>query len=255
MDSSTHSQPPRHWVIIPAAGVGRRMQSEVPKQYLQIGHQTVLKHTLSLFESDTRFAGVAIGVSEEDPYISLVLENGHEKLRTFIGGAERADTVLNGLKSETSASSDDWVWVHDAARPCLSKEDVDAIFMRLTELGSERDLPGLILASPIVDTIKYSHDGELVDKTIDRTTLWRAYTPQVFRYKTLMDALVKAQDSGLAITDESSAIEALGKKVSLLEGRQENIKITRPDDLAEARQTLFKQGRLGSSNQEDRELL
>lgn len=231
--SSTNSATPatsRFWVIIPAAGVGSRMQSDIPKQYLKIEKQSVLARSIQVFLSHPAFDQVFVGISGNDGYFELESISSNAKVQRFSGGAERCDTVLNGLDKIASVAADsDWVWVHDAARPCLSKSDINKLIAQLEILDAE--FSGAILAAKVVDTIKVSGDGKHVDGTSDRDKLWRALTPQVFRFSELRSALIECRKRGLQVTDESSALEHLGFKPMLVEGSDENLKITRPNDL------------------------
>ena len=202
----------------------------VPKQYLKIGQQSVLEITIQTFLSHPGFDVIHVGTSDNDEYFELEGVSSNKSVQRFRGGVERCDTVLNGLDHIAPFASDsDWVWVHDAARPCLSKEDIDNLIAQLET--QDLAISGAILAATVVDTIKVSEDGVHIDATADRNKLWRALTPQVFRFKELRDALIECQKRGLLVTDESSALEHVGKKSVLVEGSDENLKITRPSDL------------------------
>ena len=217
---------PQHWVVIPAAGIGSRMQADKPKQYLTLGDKTILEHTLQRFLDHSDFAGVVVALSAHDVYWhGLGIQ--HERLHTCIGGAERSDTVSAALQYLSSkANANDWVWVHDAARPLVTTSDIDAL-QEAIEACSE----GALLALPVVDTLKRSNAEGRSEATVDRRNFWRAQTPQVFRYASLCAALSSASQNGLLVTDEASAIEASGGRPCLVEGSERNIKITRPDDL------------------------
>ena len=237
---------PTFWVIIPAAGIGSRMQADKPKQYLHVESKTILEHTLECFLSHPEFNSVYVGISNEDAYFEeygLHLKQGVE---VFVGGKERADTVLNGLESLTDkAKDDDWVWVHDAARPCLSKKDLNVLLEELTQTQA-----GLVLGVPITDTLKRISNSSNVkalpeiESTVDRTGLWRAMTPQVFRYADLRAALEFCQKKGELVTDEASAIEKLGKRALMVQGSEQNIKVTLPADLGKVSDYL-EQNRFG----------
>lgn len=233
----------RFWVIIPAAGVGSRMNSEVPKQYLKIAQRSVLEHSVQAFLNHSRFELVYIGISDTDRYFESESLSSNNRVKRFEGGAERCDTVLNGLDAISAHASDlDWVWVHDAARPCLSSDDIDKL-IDCVDLADAQD-SGVILAAKVVDTIKSSGDGRHIDETPDRNALWRAFTPQVFRYAALRQALTECQKLGLKVTDEASAIEQLGGAPILIEGSDENLKITRPNDLRLANEILINKKQL-----------
>jgi len=231
-----YDQPsPKFWVIIPAAGIGSRMQSSLPKQYLNISTQSILEHSVHCFLSHPRFDSVAIGIAKDDPYFKLLELSENECAEVFEGGAERVNSVMNGLDFLAGrAKADDWVWVHDAARPCLSHEDIDAL---IASLPNAQD--GSLLAAPIYDTIKRANNQLQVGMTVDRSGLWRAMTPQVFSYSQLYDALTVCIKNEELITDEASAIEACGGHPLLVSGSEKNIKVTRPNDIELARQYIL----------------
>ncbi len=214
------------WAVVPAAGVGKRMNADRPKQYLELAGKTVIEHTLSRLLQAEVFAAVAVAISEEDPYWSELSIANHEKIITAAGGKERADSVLSGLHAiRTQATDDDWVLVHDAARPCITRADIHHLIESLIN-----DEVGGILALPCADTLK-NVQGKNILGTVDRSVIWRALTPQMFRYGTLKTALEHAVGNPV-ITDEASALELQGLQPKIVEGRPDNIKITRPEDLA-----------------------
>jgi len=214
------------WAVVPAAGVGKRMQADRPKQYLLLAGKTVLEQTLNrLLQADV-FSAIAVAVSKEDPYWPELECSKNKKVITAAGGKERADSVLSALKSlREQASDDDWVLVHDAARPCLTGTDIHFLIESL-----KNDDVGGILALSSHDTLK-NVDGINITETIDRRGIWRALTPQMFRYGMLKSAL-EAAEGNPAVTDEASALEMQGFQPKIVEGRPDNIKITRPEDLA-----------------------
>jgi 2-C-methyl-D-erythritol 4-phosphate cytidylyltransferase len=216
----------KFWAVVPAAGVGKRMNADRPKQYLELAGKTVIEHTLlRLIKADV-FTGVAVAISEEDPYWPELEVSTHEKIIVAAGGKERADSVLSALKSiRAMASDDDWVLVHDAARPCITGSDIHFLIDSLVN-----DEVGGILALSSHDTLK-NIQGDQIIGTLDRSHIWRALTPQMFRYGLLKNALTAAEGNP-AITDEASALELLGLQPKIVEGRPDNIKITRPEDLA-----------------------
>ncbi|MDH5601149.1 MAG: 2-C-methyl-D-erythritol 4-phosphate cytidylyltransferase [Gammaproteobacteria bacterium] len=216
------------WVIIPAAGVGRRMGSATPKQYLLLNDKPVLEHTLNIFMAHDAVSEIVVAVSKEDEYWATLSISNQKPVLLAEGGKERSDSVLNGLKYiESQANDDDWVLVHDAARPCLRKEDLSLLIDSLSTHSV-----GGILAVPVRDTMKRAvAKTNLINKTVDRDDLWHALTPQMFRYKMLKDALEMALRKDQEITDEASAIELAGFQPKLIEGHADNIKITRPEDL------------------------
>ncbi|RRQ20037.1 2-C-methyl-D-erythritol 4-phosphate cytidylyltransferase [Thiohalobacter thiocyanaticus] len=234
------SHPPKYWAVVPAAGIGRRMGAEVPKQYLPLGRQSVLEYTLDALYGEPRIQAVCVVHGADDPYWSSLQYTAPRPLIEAPGGAERSDSVLNGiLNLLTQADPDDWVLVHDAARPCLRREDL----AKLIDTLSDDDVGGL-LAVPTRDTMKEVDEQGRVVATLDRSVIWHALTPQMFRLRALHDALAKARDAGRAVTDEASAIEAAGLRPKLVEGHADNLKITRPEDLALAGFYLQQQERL-----------
>lgn len=211
--------------VVPAAGFGRRMQTECPKQYLSIGNKTILEHAVGALLANARVQRVIIAVSPgDDRFQSLPLAS-HPQITVVEGGAERADSVLAGLNAATGS---EWVLVHDAARPCLHQDDLE----RLLAL-SETSRVGGILAAPVRDTMKRAEPGgTAIAHTVDRNDLWHALTPQFFPRELLIDCLTRALNDGATITDEASALEYCGFHPELVAGRADNIKVTRPEDLA-----------------------
>ena len=216
------------WVIIPAAGVGRRMGSDIPKQYLLLNNKPVIEHTINVFSSHDAISEIIVSISKEDEYWPSLNIGCCKPIHKVEGGKERCDSVLNGLKFlQDIAKADDWVLVHDAARPCLRNEDLDLLLEEL-----QQHEVGGILAVPVRDTMKRSVEKtNLIKETVDRDALWHALTPQMFRYKLLKDALETSLKNNKSITDEASAIELAGYQPVLVEGHSDNIKITRPEDL------------------------
>jgi 2-C-methyl-D-erythritol 4-phosphate cytidylyltransferase len=220
------------WVVIPAAGVGKRMQANKPKQYLELLGKTVIEHTLNCFFSYPNIAGVVVVISSGDEYWQdITLPDVSMPVHIAEGGKERADSVLNGLSylaDNMRVDEQTWVMVHDAARPCLTHQELDCLFAN----GSLDDIGG-ILATPVRDTMKRQKEGEtVISHTEDREGMWHALTPQMFRLGQLKTALSSALEKELAVTDEASAMEFAGYSPSLIEGLETNLKITRPADLA-----------------------
>jgi len=244
-----HQPSSKFWVIIPAAGIGSRMQSSLPKQYLKISGQSILEHTVHCFLSHPRFDSVAIGIAKGDPYFKSLALAVDQSVEVFEGGAERVHSVMNGLAFLAGrAKADDWVWVHDAARPCLSHEDIDALIASLPETQD-----GSLLAAPIYDTIKKANGQSRVEKTVDRLGLWRAMTPQVFSYSQLYNALDACIKNNELVTDESSAIEICGGQPLLVMGSEKNIKVTRPNDIELAQQYILGATSLVQSDRQEQE--
>ncbi len=219
----------RYWGVIPAAGAGRRFGGPVPKQYLDLGGRQVIEHSIDALVAHPAIAGCVLALSPDDDWWPETCYADHPRVQRVAGGAERSDSVANALAAlEARAAEDDWVLVHDAARPCLTRVDLDRLVEAL------RDEPvGALLAVPVHDTVKTAAGLSLVrvEQTLPRHQLWRAFTPQAFRLGQLQLALRQCQTLALAITDDASAIEQLGLQPRLVEGRSDNIKITRPDDL------------------------
>jgi 2-C-methyl-D-erythritol 4-phosphate cytidylyltransferase len=213
-----------YWVIIPAAGIGKRMGTDIPKQYLKLGEQTVLEHTIQRFQNLPQIKGIVVCLAPDDPYfMNLPIS---KQIMLTEGGKERCDSVLNGLKFlEKYVEENDWILVHDAARPCIRKSDIEKLMFEL-----QNNEVGGLLAVPVRDTMKRAKNQQ-IETTINRENLWHALTPQMFRFKTLKTALETALEKQQIITDEAQAIEFLGLNPMLIEGHADNIKITHPNDL------------------------
>jgi 2-C-methyl-D-erythritol 4-phosphate cytidylyltransferase len=217
-----------YWAVIPAAGIGKRMQSQIPKQYLPLAGRTVIEHTVELFLQHPHISGVVVAISEADETWQELHFDTQKPLLTVSGGAERCHSVLNALDALSEQASDaDWVLVHDAARPCLQRKDLD---MLMTLLAVHP--VGGLLGVPVRDTIKRADVSCEVEETVNRDGLWHALTPQMFHLGSLRNALRSAVENGQLVTDESSAIELSGQQPVMVEGSADNIKITRPEDLA-----------------------
>ncbi len=220
--------PPRFFGLIPAAGAGARMGAECPKQYVPLAGKLMLMHVLDTFAFSSKIAHTFVVVSAEDGYIEEALSGAkHLDDRVtviFEGGASRHQSVLNGLLAMRQQVGDgDWVLVHDAARPGLTSGLID----RLIDAVQSDEVGGL-LALPVVDTLKRGDTEGRVEATVARDGLWAAQTPQMFRYALLRRALEQARE----VTDEASAIEALGLRPKLVEGSPRNFKVTLPHDVA-----------------------
>ncbi|CAD5108302.1 2-C-methyl-D-erythritol 4-phosphate cytidylyltransferase [Zestomonas carbonaria] len=228
-----HSDLPEFWAVIPAAGIGSRMRADRPKQYLELAGRTILEHTLGCFLDHPRLRRLVVSLAADDPWWPGLACAGDPRIERVAGGKERADSVLNALArlAELGAGDDDWVLVHDAARPNLSAFDLDLLLAELAD-----DPVGGLLAVPARDTLKRAGPDGRVRETVDRSVIWQAYTPQMFRFAALYRALSDALVAGVAITDEASALEWAGQAPRLVEGRADNLKITRPEDLDWLRQ-------------------
>ena len=221
------NQQPQLIAVVPAAGVGSRMRSDRPKQYLKIHGTTVLEHTVNKLLSHKLIGKVIIAVSKNDEYFpKLDLARNPDVIRVA-GGSERAESVMSALRHVVNHFNAEWVLVHDAARPCFQLSDVD----KLIDASFKNHIGG-ILASPVTDTMKRGDTSGRIEHTIDRRDMWHAFTPQMFQVKLLFNALLGALDSGVSITDEASALEWSGTKPELVKGQTSNIKITQPEDLA-----------------------
>ncbi|HWM65257.1 MAG TPA: 2-C-methyl-D-erythritol 4-phosphate cytidylyltransferase [Steroidobacteraceae bacterium] len=271
----------RYWLVMPAAGVGRRFGENIPKQYAELHGRTVMEWSMAPFLYDSRCLGVVVVLGHGDAYwptvaarlpdvtgatrasganiaaaladATRVAERAAErtggadtegftdpglslptvpavtlpKVITATGGGERSHSVRNGLAALSGrAASDDWVLVHDAARPCVSRQDVDRLLDRV-----QSHAVGGILAAPAADTLKRAGESKEIIQTIDRTSLWRALTPQMFRYTRLCEALDRAHADGRTPTDEAQALEWTGERPIVVEGSTTNLKITSADDL------------------------
>ncbi|MGN7724628.1 2-C-methyl-D-erythritol 4-phosphate cytidylyltransferase [Luteimonas sp. 22616] len=220
--------PGRLWAVVPAAGRGARFGGDVPKQYLEVAGKPLLAHTLRALLAHPKVQGAVVVLAEGDERWPGWREFEGKPLLTCIGGDARADSVLAGLAAlPDSVRADDFVLVHDAARPNLSAPDLDQLLER-----GRNDPVGAILAAPVRDTLKRSGDDGGIDRTESRERLWRALTPQLFRRLQLTRALESARDAGVDITDESMAMERQGQRPLLVEGAEDNFKITTPADLA-----------------------
>ena len=215
----------RHFALVPAAGSGSRMGDALPKQYLSLAGRPLIFHTLSVLCAHPGIEAV---------FVVLAVEDGHWKRHDwaalgpklqplFCGGRTRADSVLNGLKAiSRTAGPEDWILVHDAARPCLAPHHLDALLREVAE-----DEVGGILAVPVADTLKRADAGQRIAATVPRERLWQAQTPQMFRYRLLRKALERSRE----VTDEAAAVEALGLAPKLVAADATNLKVTFPLDL------------------------
>ncbi|MDA9557456.1 2-C-methyl-D-erythritol 4-phosphate cytidylyltransferase [Vibrio sp.] len=254
------SNKPSITAVVPAAGVGSRMKADKPKQYLSLQNQSILEHTIYKLLSHPNIEHVIVVIGQDDPYFNGLSIASDVRVTCVNGGQERADSVLAGLmylkdklsiqvKSSTHTRSsantveassslkaqplttaallDEWVLVHDAARPCIQMSDID----RLLDTCFAHDAGG-ILACPVRDTMKRSTSGVAIDHSVDRQGLYHALTPQMFKLDELLPAIENALLEGSTITDEASAMERMGQAPLIVQGRADNIKVTQPEDLA-----------------------
>lgn len=221
------------WCVVPAAGVGRRFGGETPKQYLSLAGRMLIDHTLERLLQVPALAGVVVSISAEDTWFDTTAAVSSPRVHTCIGGSERCHSVLNALAWLQTHEDhvNPWVMVHDAARPCVRVADVNQLLSVVMNQHSQ----GGLLATPVRDTLKRSRliPQELPQAiaTVDRTALWQALTPQLFRLKQLQTALTQALAQGQLVTDEASAIELAGQQPALVEAHLDNIKVTHPQDL------------------------
>ena len=219
---------PGIWAVVPAAGRGTRFGSETPKQYLQVAGQPLIAYTLAALLAHPVVEGVMVAISDNDADWPGWTTFAGKPVLTCTGGATRAQSVLAALQAlPESVKADDFVLVHDAARPNLGLEDLQQLLER-----GRNDPVGAILAAPVRDTLKRAGDDGGIDATEPRQRLWRALTPQLFRRMQLVRALEEAGKAGVDVTDDSMAMELQGSRPLLIEGNEDNFKITTPADLA-----------------------
>lgn len=221
---------PKFWCIVPAAGVGSRFSADIPKQFHQLNGQLVAQHTLSRLLKLSLIEAIYAPCDTSSTYWSKVPAVSDGRVRLIAGGANRAESVSNGLLAiQEYASEDDWVLVHDMARPCVTPENIGQLIAALVGHSV-----GGILAAPINDTLKIINSDKHIHETANRSLYRAAQTPQMFRYGLLKKAIQSMLENNKIPTDEASAIEYCGHKALVVEGRQDNIKITKREDLAVA---------------------
>lgn len=222
----------KYWGLIPAAGIGQRMNSQIPKQFMQLGDRKLIEWTVQALAGHQSIEGVYIGLSADNRYSEWILSIHEKVLDVYQGGSTRSETVLNGIRHMLGqgCSNDDWLLVHDSNRPFLSPNEMTDLIQQIGD-----DVNGGILSQPIFDTMKLESSGR-ISRTLPRGDLFRAQTPQMFKLDTLRKALEDCIESGSEITDEAQAMEKSGYRPRLVPGRSSNIKITTSEDmkLAEA---------------------
>ena len=230
-------------VIVPAAGRGDRFNQELPKQYTLLDGISILQLSLEPIISFSECLGICLVISREDSqWESLSFES--PELNCVEGGKERFLSVLNGINFwKNSSKSFDSILIHDAVRPCIRKSEIESLFKTLEDTS----IDGAILGAPCSETMKeVSRSDHTVKRTLDRRSLWTAFTPQVFRKEVLFNAMNNLEDKSVDFSDEASFIEANQGKIKVIEGSRENIKVTLPEDLNIAKSILISQGRISS---------
>ena len=226
----------KFWAVIPGGGQGRRFASHIPKQYLNLAGSAVLDHVLECFLKMNEFEAVVVAIHKEGQRFANLYHAHDSRVIAITGGLERADSVLAGLHwlNANGADHNDWVFVHDAARPLVSEPELLALLSELEQPAC----PGVVLGVPVADTLKLINKIDAcmevsincIEETLDRSRLWHAMTPQVFRLGALRSALMIAADRGFAVTDDSQAMESIGVIPWLVRGRRSNIKLTYSED-------------------------
>lgn len=215
------------WCVVPAAGRGTRFGGEIPKQYLPLAGKPLLLHTLDRLAAHPRIAGLVVALAPGDMHWPQLTQVAGKPVRIAEGGDERADSVLASLHAFAhEVRAEDFVLVHDAARPCVRGDDISRLIERGVPAG------GALLAAPLRDTLKRADAENRSLATEPRESRWRALTPQLFRHGELVAALESAQAAGIAVTDEAMAMERMGHHPLLVEGAEDNIKVTTPADFA-----------------------
>ncbi|MFY0991127.1 2-C-methyl-D-erythritol 4-phosphate cytidylyltransferase [Halomonas sp. C05BenzN] len=233
------------WLVVPAAGRGRRMGADRPKQYLELHGRPVLAHTLARLHQAFPAARLCLCLDADDRHFDPAWVPFRD-WRRVPGGAERADSVIHALEAIAGEAGErDLVLVHDVARPCVTVDDLVRLHAQLVD-----DPVGGLLAAPVADTMKRDDGAGRVRATESREGLWHALTPQGFRYGLLRRALREAREGGIPVTDEASAVEALGQAPRLVAGRRDNLKITHPEDLSLAALVLAAQQASPSTTEE-----
>ena len=217
----------RYWVVIPAAGIGKRMGSDIPKQYISVCGKTIIEHTIENFIDRNDIESICVAISKSDHYWSTLPISRNAKIITVIGGTERCESVYNGLCGlKDRVDNSDWVLVHDAVRPCITKTIIDQFISVL----NCHDVGG-VLALPCFETMKNANKKNEIEETVDREFIWHAQTPQMFKYRKLLSAIEKTMNENITVTDEAMAMELSNYKPMLIQGHRDNIKITHISDL------------------------
>jgi 2-C-methyl-D-erythritol 4-phosphate cytidylyltransferase len=227
----------QYWAVIPAAGLGTRINAGLPKQYLTINGKCILEHVLEKFCQLKIIEGIVVAIADNDKHWPELEISSHPKIKKAAGGKQRCHSVVNALQLLSSmADSNDWVLVHDAARPCIRSDDIE----HLIKSVGDHEVGGL-LALPVHDTMKRAGDQNIITETIDRDGLWHALTPQMFRLSSLQAALESCLTNNQIVTDEAHAMELCNQYSLLVEGHPDNIKVTHESDLTFAELYLAQQ--------------
>ncbi len=225
------------WAIIPAAGTGQRMQSEIPKQYLSFQDKTVIEHCLDRLLAHPEIDGVVVVLRDDDQHWDAIAYAAEKPLFTTTGGRHRHDSVYSGLTTlQYRFGNDAIALVHDAVRPLVSHRDLSNVIE-----AARQHTAGAILATPVTDTLKRQGNDMEIYATLSRDGLWRALTPQVFHLQPLLNALKQVIDKNLSITDDAEAVELMGHAPRLVAGEADNFKITSPGDLSLAEKIWLNQ--------------
>lgn len=225
------------WIVVPAAGIGSRMDAGLPKQYLPLGGKTLLEVTLDTLLQLHSIAGIIVALNDDDKTWPTLPLTTDARIHTVTGGERRCDSVLNAvdyIAATVGSDASAWVCVHDAARPCVTLGKINQLIASCLSNNT-----GAILAAPVADTIKRVAANGMIEATENRDRLWHAHTPQMFRLVELQNALKHCIENKLPVTDEASAVEQTGGQVAIVADRRDNIKVTVPEDLAWAEFILF----------------
>ena len=240
MTKEVQRSKPKYWAVVPAAGSGRRMNVDIPKQYLELQGKLLIEHTLERLINFLPLEKIVVVLGKETAHKRSLTIFQHEKVLLAEGGAERYHSVLNGIKAiESQASDDDWVLVHDAARPCIRQADLEWLVKCVNNHAV-----GGVLGTVVKDTMKRTDINGAIIETVNRSGLWHAFTPQMFRYGLLVRALARAVLDDVPVTDEASAMEYAGYQPIMIEGHSDNIKVTTGVDFALASLYLEQQSKL-----------
>lgn len=215
------------WAVIPAAGSGQRFGASTPKQFLRLAGKPVIQHAIDALLALPDLQRLVVATAADDPHWNQLPAAGDARITAITGGATRAASVLAGLQHlQNLAAADDWVLVHDAARPLITAGQIEQLRAALAGHAV-----GGVLAVPVADTVKRCNRDGAIEQTVDRSTLWAAQTPQLFRYQLLCDSLTAALQAGVEVTDEAQAVELAGHTAQVVEGSPDNFKITLPAQL------------------------